>query len=77
MTFHAGTDGQVRHGGKAKDQHLGAGIAATDAKPRTDMESATTTDISDSCESHGNEDQDVAALVAGRCLHGAKNNRVQ
>jgi hypothetical protein len=42
------------------------------------MESATTTttNISDSTESHGNEGQDMAALVAGRCLHGAKNNRV-
>jgi hypothetical protein len=40
------------------------------------MESATTTDISDSTESHGNEGQDVATLVAGRCTHGAKNNRV-
>jgi hypothetical protein len=50
--------------------------AATDTKPRTGVESATTTDISDSTESHGNEGHDVAVLVAGRCLHGAKNNRV-
>ena len=56
---------------------MGTGTAATDTKPRTGMESATTTDISDSTESHGNEGQDVAALVAGRCLHGAKNNRVR
>jgi hypothetical protein len=40
------------------------------------MESATTTDIGDSTETHGNEGQDVATLVAGRCAHGAKNNRV-
>jgi hypothetical protein len=40
------------------------------------MELATTTDISDSTESHGNEGQVMAALVAGRCLHGAKNNRI-
>jgi hypothetical protein len=38
---------------------------------------ATTTNICDSGESHGNEDQYVAALVAGRRLHGAKNNRVR
>jgi hypothetical protein len=50
--------------------------AATDTNPRTGVESATTTDISDSTESHGNEGHDVAALVAGRCLHGAKSNRV-
>ena len=65
----------VRHDGKAKDQYLGTVIAATDTKPRTGVVSATTTDISDS-GTHGNEGQDVAALVAGRCLHGAKNNRV-
>jgi hypothetical protein len=70
-----GFDG-IRHDGKAKDQFLGTDAAATDTKPRTGMESATTTDISDSRETHGNEGQDVAALVAGRCLHGAKNNRV-
>jgi hypothetical protein len=40
------------------------------------MESATTTDVSDSCESHGDEGQDMTTLVAGRCLHGAKNNRI-
>jgi hypothetical protein len=58
------------------DQYLGTVAAATDTKPRTGVVSATTTDISDSTESHGNERHDVAALVAGRCLHGAKNNRV-
>jgi hypothetical protein len=36
----------------------------------------TTTNISDSTESNGNEGQDVATLVAGRYLHGAKDNRV-
>jgi hypothetical protein len=40
------------------------------------MESATTTDIGDSRQTNGNEGQNVAALVAGRCLHGAKNNRI-
>jgi hypothetical protein len=68
--------GGTRHDGKAMDQYLGIQTAATDTKPRTEVESATTTNISDSAESHGNEGQDVAALVAGRCLHGAKNNRV-
>src|SRR4051794_28672079 len=71
-----GTNGRARHDGKARNQYVGIRTAATDTKPRTEMESATTTDISDSTESHGNEGQDVAALVAGRCLHGAKNNRV-
>jgi hypothetical protein len=50
--------------------------AATDTKPRTGVESATTTDISDGGETHGDEGQDVAALVAGCRTHGAKNNRV-
>jgi surface antigen len=77
MTFPCGNQkGESRHNGKAKDQYLGSDAAATDTKPRTGVESATTTDISDSSESHGNEGQDVAALVAGRCTHGAKNNRV-
>ena len=71
-----GTNGQSRHNGKARNQYLSNDAAATDTKPRTDVESATTTDISDSTESHGNEGHDVAPLVAGRCLHGAKNNRV-
>jgi hypothetical protein len=66
----------ARHNSKARDQYLGMKTAATDTKPRTGVESATTTDISDSTESHGNEGHDVAALVAGHCLHGAKNNRV-
>jgi hypothetical protein len=69
--------GGSRHHGKAKDQYLRIGTAATDTKPRTGLVSATTTDISDSTESHGNERHDVATLVAGRCLHGAKNNRIQ
>jgi hypothetical protein len=41
------------------------------------MESATTTDISDGGETHGDEGQNMAALVAGCRSHGAKNNRVQ
>jgi hypothetical protein len=65
-----------RRNGKAKDQYLGKGIAATDTKPRTGVESATTTDISDSWETHGDEGQNMATLVAGRCLHSAKNNRI-
>jgi hypothetical protein len=64
VTFPCGLDGRTRHGGKAKDQFKGTRTAATDTEPRTGVESATTTDISDSCESHGNEGQDVAALVA-------------
>jgi hypothetical protein len=68
-------------GGPAKRQGEGSvpghQTAATDTKPRDGMESATTTDISNSSESHGNECHDVAALVAGRCLHGAKNNRIR
>jgi hypothetical protein len=67
---------ESRRYGKARNQYLGVQTAATDTKPRTGMESATTTDISDSTESHGNEGQDMALLVAGHCLHGAKNNRV-
>lgn len=38
--------------------------------------SATTTNISNGSETHGNEGHDVTTLVAGRQLHGAKNNRV-
>jgi len=76
MTFPCRELTGIRHSGKTKDQFLGTDAAATDTKPRTGVESATTTDISDSWETHGNEGQDVAALVAGRCLHGAKNSRV-
>jgi len=68
--------GWIRRDSKARNQYLGIQTAATDTKPRTGMESETTTDISDSAESHGNEGQNMAALVAGRCVHGAKNNRV-
>jgi hypothetical protein len=57
-------------------QYLGIKEPLPSTKPQTGMESATTTDISDSTESHGDEGHDMAALVAGRCLHGAKNNRV-
>ena len=76
MTFPCRELTGTRHDGKAKDQYFGTGAAATDTKPRTGMESATTTDISDSRKTNGNEGQHVAALVAGRCLHGAKNNRI-
>ena len=70
------TYGRVRHGGKAKDQYLGKLTAATDTEPRTGVTSATTTDISDSAQTHGNEGHDVTTLVARCCVHGAKNNRV-
>jgi len=76
MTFPCRELTGARHDGKAKDQYFGTDAAATDTKPRTGVESATTTDISDSCETHGDEGQHVATLVAGRCLHGAKNNRI-
>nr|WP_164478427.1 hypothetical protein [Mycolicibacterium stellerae] len=76
MTFPCGELTEIRHDGKGKDQFLGTDAAATDTKPRTGMESATTTDISDSCETHGNEGQHMALLVAGHCLHAAKNNRI-
>jgi hypothetical protein len=78
MTFPSGRDesGSDRHDGKAKDQDLGKETAATDTEPRTGVESATTTDISDSWETHGNESQNMATLVAGRCVHGAKTNRM-
>jgi hypothetical protein len=66
----------ARNDGEAKDQYLGKVTAATDTRPRTGVESATTTDICDSSESHGNEGQDVATLVAGRRTHGANNNRI-
>jgi hypothetical protein len=78
MAFPCGRDesGWDRHDGKAKDQYSGKATAATDTKPRTGVESATTTDISDSWETHGNESQNMATLVAGRCLHGGKTNRM-
>jgi hypothetical protein len=50
--------------------------AVTDAEPRTGEVSATTPDISNGRETHGNEGHDVTVLVAGRRMHGAKNNRV-
>jgi hypothetical protein len=76
MTFPCRELTGIRHDGKGKDQSLGTDAAATDTKPRTGMESATTTDISDSTETHGDEGHHVATLIAGRCLHGAKNNRI-
>jgi hypothetical protein len=66
----------ARRDGKAMDQYLGNRIAATDPKPRTGLESATTVDVSNSATTHGDERQDVALGTAGRCLHGAKNNRI-
>jgi hypothetical protein len=72
----AWTNGRVPPNGKAKDQYLGIKQPLPTPNRGDGMESATTTDISDSTESHGNERHDVAALVAGRCLHGAKNSRI-
>jgi hypothetical protein len=57
------------------DQYSGIDSAATDTRPWTGVGSATTTDISNGSETHGNESQDVATLIAGRRTHGAKNNR--
>jgi hypothetical protein len=71
-----GLRGRSRCDGKVMDQYSGIYSAATDTRPQTGVESATTTDISDGSETHGNEGQDVATLVAGRRTHGAKNNRV-
>jgi hypothetical protein len=68
--------GGSRYDGKVMYQYLGIDSAATDTRPQTGMESATTTDISDGSETHGNEGQDMTTLVAGRRTHGAKNNRV-
>jgi hypothetical protein len=75
LSLQGGLDGP-RYDGKAKDQYLGNEAAATDTKPRTGMESATTVDICNSAHTHGNERQDMALGTAGRCMHGAKNNRV-
>jgi len=43
----------------------------------TGVGSATTVHIGHSAIPHGNERQDVALLVAGRCAHGAKPNRIR
>src|SRR5258705_13995548 len=72
-----GINGAARHHSKARDQYLGRKTAATDTKPRTGVESATTVDVCNSARTHGNEGQDVALGTAGRCMHGAKNNRVR
>jgi len=40
--------GWIHRDSKARNQYLGIQTAATDTKPRTEVESATTTDISDS-----------------------------
>jgi hypothetical protein len=71
-----GLRGGSRYDGKVTDQYFGNDSAATDTRPQTGVESATTTDISDGSETHGNEGQDMTTLVAGRRTHGAKNNRV-
>src|SRR5258705_5316137 len=70
-------NGAARHHSKARDQYLGRKTAATDTKPRTGMESATTVDVCNSATTHGDERQDMALGSAGRCMHGAKNNRVR
>src|SRR5687768_10122530 len=58
------------------DQCATRSHAATNAKPQTGVVSATTTDISNSGKTHGNEGQDMAALVAGHCVHGRKSTRI-
>jgi hypothetical protein len=58
------------------DQYLGVNQPLPTPDRGRVVESATTTDISDGSETHGNEGQDVTTLVAGRRTHGAKNNRV-
>ena len=66
----------TRHDGKAKDQFraqmqpLPTPNRGRVWSQRQQQTSATARNT------HGNEGQDVAALVAGRCVHGAKNNRV-
>lgn len=71
-----GTNDEARHVSKAMDQYLGKGAAATDTKPRTGVESATTVNVCNSAITHSNERQDVALGIAGHCMHGAKNNRI-
>jgi hypothetical protein len=46
-----------------------------DTRPQTGAGSATTTNVSDSGKTNGDEGHYVAALVAGRRSHGAKRNR--
>src|SRR6478609_8199865 len=43
---------------------------STDTRPRAGRKSATTVHVSDSAIAHGNERQDMALAVAGRCVHG-------
>jgi hypothetical protein len=71
-----GLRGTALHDSKARNQYLGIQTAATDTRPRTGLESATTVHICNSARTHGNERQDMALGTAGRCMHGAKNNRV-
>lgn len=57
--------------------HYPSGLTISSyTKPRTGIGSATTVHVSNSAITHGNERQNMAALVAGHCLHGAKPNRV-
>lgn len=39
--------------------------------------SATTVNVGNSAITHGDECQDMALMTAGRCMHGAKNNRAR
>jgi hypothetical protein len=55
---------------------MGAQNAATDPEPRAGVESATTVHIGDSAGTDSDERHDVALDRADRCLHGAKNNRI-
>src|SRR5271166_3655741 len=43
---------------------------STDTGPRAGRKSATTVHVSHSAIAHGNERQDMALAVAGRCVHG-------
>jgi hypothetical protein len=63
--------------GQSKRTEGGYATVIPDTRPRTDKESeTTTTGVRNGTQTHGNESHDVAALVAGRRLHGAKRSRV-
>jgi hypothetical protein len=49
--------------------------AKTDTIPRAGTGSATTSDVSNSAITHGNESQNMALGDAGRCVHAANPNR--
>jgi hypothetical protein len=70
-----GTSGTVPSRQQGERSVFGHQTAATDTKPRTGMESATTVNVCNSATTHGNEGQDMALGTAGHCMHGAKNNR--